>query len=86
MPGAERWARTRTEGTTAMNPDQLYTLAKLRAVDIEEQARHARLVSGRKPEPVARLLRARVRRLAERVHIARPRIPRTDAHDVVAGR
>jgi hypothetical protein len=86
MPGAERWARTRTEGTTAMNPDQLYTLTKLRSAEIQEQARHARLVSGRKPEPVARLLRARVRRLAERVHIARPRIPRTDAHDVVAGR
>ena len=57
-----------------MNPEQLYTLAKLRAVDIEEQARHARLVSGRKPEPVARLLGARLRRIAERVHIARPRI------------
>jgi len=69
-----------------MNPDQLYTLAKLRAVDIEEQARHARLVSGRKPEPVARVFRARLRRAAERVHIARPRVPRTDGPDVVAGR
>ena len=69
-----------------MNPDQLYTLAKLRAVEIEEQARHARLVSGRKPEPVARVFRARLRRAAERVHIARPRVPRTDGPDVVAGR
>jgi hypothetical protein len=69
-----------------MNPDQLYTLAKLRAVDIEEQARHARLVSGRKPEPVARLLRDRLRRVAERIHVAQPRIPRTDGPDVVAGR
>jgi len=86
VPVAQRRARTRTEGTTTKNPEQLYTLAKLRAVDIEEQARHARLVSGRKPEPVARLLGARLRRIAERVHIARPRIPRTDASDVVAGR
>ena len=69
-----------------MNPEQLYTLAKLRAVDIEEQARHARLVSGRKPEPVSRLLRDRQRRVAERIHIAQPRIPRTDGPYVVAGR
>jgi hypothetical protein len=69
-----------------MNPEQLYTLAKLRAVDIEEQARHARLVSGRKPEPLAPLLAARLRRVAERVHITRPRIASTDGPDVVAGR
>ena len=69
-----------------MNPDQLYTLTKLRSAEIQEQARHARLVSGRKPEPVARLLRDRLRRVAERIHIAQPRIPRTDGPDVVAGR
>ena len=69
-----------------MNPEQLYTLAKLRAVDIEEQARHARLVSGRKPEPVARLFRARLRHAAERIHITRPRVARADRPDAVAGR
>jgi len=69
-----------------MNPDQLYTLTKLRSAEIQEQARHARLVSGRKPEPVARLLRDRLRRVAERIHVAQPRIPRTDGPDVVAGR
>ncbi len=69
-----------------MNPEQLYMLVKLRAVDIEEQARHARLISGRKPEPVARLFRARLRRAAARVHIRRPSVPRTDRPDIVAGR
>ena len=69
-----------------MNPEQLYTLSKLRSAEIEEQARHARLVSGRRPEPLARALRARLRRAAERVPITRPSIPRTDGHDVAAER
>jgi len=86
VPVADGAHGPESKGTIAMNPDQLYALTKLRAADIQEQARHARLVSGRKPEPVTRLLRARLRRVAERVHIARPSIPSTDAHDFVAGR
>jgi hypothetical protein len=69
-----------------MNPEQMYTLTKLRAAETEERARHARLVAGRRPEPLARVIRVSLRRLAERVRIARPSIPRTDGHDVVADR
>ena len=69
-----------------MNPEQIYMLTKLRAAEIEDLARQGRLVSGRKPEPLARVFRARLRRAAERIHIARPRVPRTERPDVVAGR
>jgi hypothetical protein len=67
-----------------MHPDQLYTLMKLRAAEIEEQARHARTISGRKPEPLWQVRRARVRRNAGPARIHRSPLARPDRHGVVA--
>jgi hypothetical protein len=67
-----------------MHPDQIYTMTKLRAAEIQEQARHARMISGRKPEPLWQVLRARVRRNAGPVRIDRTPLARPDRHGIVA--
>jgi hypothetical protein len=50
----------------AMNPIQMYALAKLDMADDQARARHARVVSECHPVPAWRALRTRLQRHAER--------------------
>jgi len=65
-----------------MNPDQLYTLAKLRAAELEGHARHSRAVAEHTPRTPWRALRARLRHSGRRdgVHVpARAHVERPGA-------
>jgi hypothetical protein len=54
----------------AMNPIQMYALAKLDMADDQARARHARVVSECRPIPVWRALRTRLHRTGERRGVA----------------
>lgn len=69
-----------------MNAEQIYTLTKLRSAELEERARQSRRVAGRTPEPLRRVVRVRLARLAARVRVSSPAVTRPDGPDVAAGR
>lgn len=69
-----------------MNPEQIYRLSKLRSAEIEERARQSRLVAGRAPEPLRRIVRTRLAGARAHVRISRPTVTRPNRADVPAGR
>ena len=55
-----------------MNPDQMYALAKLRMVETEARAHHARTIAGGPPTAITHRLRMRLRRVRLRRGAAPP--------------